>query len=207
MKKTLPFLGAGFLFLSFLSCQRNAHQDIISVNAISAKPSTTAATATAKPPSNPGACNSHAYTVTLENRTQLGDGNWEWIWSVQNPNPGNGNNGTVQNLSHWGMQFGSCFNWSDVVSAAYSSNGSSWTGFVPSLQVDPSQGCMTTPVMKFNYGTTGSNKTFYKLVVAHSYDVTMVPGYYKSGANTGCCTFEFPGIGCSNGDDDDTNPR
>jgi hypothetical protein len=30
-------------------------------------------------------------------------GSWEWIWSIQNPNPGNGTNGTVQDLSHWGI--------------------------------------------------------------------------------------------------------
>jgi hypothetical protein len=120
---------------------------------------------------------------------------------VQNSNPGNGNNGTVQNLSHWGMQFGSCFTWSSVVSAAYSADGASWTGFAPQFQADPSQACMTSSVLKFDYGTEGSAKSYYKLVVDRDYQVVGTPGYYKSGANTGCCTFTFPGMGC--GDDGD----
>lgn len=143
-----------------------------------------------------GTCNPAAYNIVLESRT-LVNGNWEWVWSVQNSNPGNGNNGTVQNLSHWGMQFGSCFNWSSVVSAAYSSNGYNWTGFTPVFQSDPSQSCMTAPVFKFDYGTIGSSKSYYKLVMNQAYEPSIVPGYYKSGANTGCCTFTFTGIGCS----------
>lgn len=145
-----------------------------------------------------GTCNPNAYIILLESHT-LVNGNWEWVWSVQNSNPGNGNNGTVQNLSHWGMQFGSCFNWSSVVGTAYSADGNTWTGFTPLFQSDPSQACMTTPVLKFDYGTTGSAKSYYKLIVNHDYQVVSTPGYYKSGANTGCCTFNFSGMGC--GDD------
>src|SRR5262245_36597027 len=48
------------------------------------------------------ACNN--YDIALESMNPVGS-NWEWIWTVTNVNPGNGNNGTVQNLSHWGMQF------------------------------------------------------------------------------------------------------
>lgn len=146
-----------------------------------------------------GPCNSNAYTITLESHMQLANGNWQWIWSVQNPNPGNGKNGTVQNLSHWGMQFGSCFLWGDVSSAAYSSNGSVWTGFTPSYGVDPSQSCLTTPVLKFDYGTIGSAKTYYRLILTYNYAVGSSFGYYKSGINTGCCTFSFSGISCDDG--------
>lgn len=139
------------------------------------------------------ACN--AYAVSLESKTPVGS-NWEWIWTVQNLNPGNGNNGTVQNLSHWGMQFGSCFNFSSVVQAAYSANGVNWTSFTPVYQVDPSQNCMTTPVLKFDFGTTGSNPSYYKLVLNQNYEPGSTAGYYKSGSRTGCCTFNFTGVSC-----------
>lgn len=138
------------------------------------------------------------YTIALETITQVGS-NYEWVWSVTNPNPGNGNNGTVQNLSHWGMQFGSCFSWSNVVGAAYSTNGVNWTSFTPSYSVDPSQNCMTTPVLKFDYGTTGTNSTYYKLILNADYQPGYVPGYYKSGQRTGCCIFNFNGVGCPGG--------
>ncbi|MBK8953656.1 MAG: hypothetical protein IPM85_16850 [Chitinophagaceae bacterium] len=141
-------------------------------------------------------CNSGAYTVTLESRNNI-NGNWEWIWSVQNSNPGNGNNGTVQDLSHWGMQFGSCFNWSSVVSAAFSADGITWVLFSPVYASDPSQSCMTVPVLKFDFGTTGSAKSYYKLVVNQNFVIEQTPAYYKSGSSTGCCTFSFSGIGCS----------
>ncbi|MBK6935767.1 MAG: hypothetical protein IPH18_01940 [Chitinophagaceae bacterium] len=142
------------------------------------------------------ACNSGAYIVTLESRNNI-NGNWEWIWSVQNSNPGNGNNGTVQDLSHWGMQFGSCFNWSSVVSASFSADGITWVAFSPVYASDPSQSCMTVPVLKFDFGTTGSAKSYYKLVVNQNFVIEQTPAYYKSGSSTGCCTFSFSGIGCS----------
>jgi hypothetical protein len=148
------------------------------------------------------ACNSNAYIITLESRTQVGV-NWEWVWSVQNSNPGNGNNGTIQDLSNWGMQLGTCVIWSDVVAAAYSNNGSNWTAFIPLYRADLNQTCLTTPVLKFDYGTTGSAKTYYKLTLSHNYPEGIAFGYYKSGTKTGCCTFNFTGIGC----DDDGGPR
>lgn len=140
------------------------------------------------------ACNS--YNIALESKTQIG-GNWEWIWTVQNLNPGNGTNGTVQNLSHWGMQFGSCFIWSSVVGAAYSADGINWTSFTPVFAVDPSQSCLTTPVFKFDFGTTGSSPSYYKLVLNEDYSIESSFGYFKSGNRTGCCTFNFSGVGCT----------
>ncbi|MBI5858096.1 MAG: hypothetical protein HZB42_10675 [Sphingobacteriales bacterium] len=142
-----------------------------------------------------GQCNSYAFIILLESRT-LVNGNWEWIWSVQNSNPGNGNNGTIQDLSHWGMQFGTCVVWPAVIGAAYSADGNNWTGFSPSFQPDPSQGCMTDSVLKFDFGTTGNAKSYYKLVFSQVYQPTSVPGYYKAGNKTGCCTFSFTGVGC-----------
>jgi hypothetical protein len=139
------------------------------------------------------ACN--AYEIALESITPVGS-NFEWVWSVRNLNPGNGNGGTVQDLSHWGMQFGSCFNFSSIVGGAYSGDGVNWTSFTPNYQVDPSQSCMTTPVMKFDFGTVGAAPSYYKLVLNQNYHYVIVPGYYKSGKKTGCCVFNFPGIGC-----------
>lgn len=149
------------------------------------------------------ACNPAAYNVVLESKTQLANGNWQWIWSVQNLNPGNGNNGTSQNLSHWGMQFGACFNFVSVVHAAYSGDGINWNGFSPTYSVDPSQGCLTSPVLKFDFGTSGGAKSYYRLVVGQDYITSTTLGYYKSGSRTGCCTFPFTGIGCAGGQEEE----
>ncbi len=148
------------------------------------------------------ACNPAAYYVVLESKTLLANGTWEWLWSIQNSNPGNGNNGTSQDLSNWGMQFGSCFSFASIVNAAYSANGTSWTSFSPTYGVDPSQGCLTTPVLKFDFGTSGSVKSYYRLIVSQDYIAYTTQGYYKSGSRTGCCTFTFTGIGCTGGQEE-----
>ena len=190
------------------ACQRNnndlAIQQSTIENAVVTSSGTTPVNSTTSSTGkgSSGTCNPNAYSIVLESHTQV-NGNWEWVWSVQNPNPGNGSNGTSQNLSHWGMQFGSCFNWNNVVSAAYSADGITWTAFTPVYQVDPSQQCLITPVLKFDYGTQGNAKSYYRLVVSTDYPVGVTPGYYKSGANTGCCVFNFTGISCSADDGGD----
>lgn len=146
----------------------------------------------------PAVCNPDAYVVTLEGKTVV-DGGWEWTWSVYNHSPGNGNNGTAQDLSHWGMNLGACIPFSSVTAAAYSADGVTWTSFIPSYQLDPSQNCMNLPVIKFDYGTTGPYKSYYRLTLNQDYPQGWVPAYYKSGANTGCCIFNFNGIGCPGG--------
>ncbi len=222
--KTTRLLALALVATSaFISCTKSFTEDSISnnavtnesnVNANTTSTATTSATiitnATNSANSNGngnsqpmGACNESAYAITLESHTQLANGNWEWIWSVQNTNPGNGTNGTVQNLSHWGMEFGTCFSWSDVSSAAISTDGTTWNGFTPAYAVDPSQNCQTTPVLKFDYGTVGAAKSYYKLVLTYNYAVGTTHGYYKSGARTACCTFDFSGIACGEGE----NPR
>ena len=181
------------------SCQRESidRSFVASANKASAVTSSQPVVMSRNAPA-PGACNPNAYAITLESHVQLANGNWEWIWSVKNNNPGDGNNGTVQNLSHWGMQFSSCVNLNSVVNAAYSSDGLSWTNFTATYQSDPSQGCMTTPVFKFDFGTSANAKSYYRLVVSQNFTEGAVQGYYKSGVNTGCCTFTFTGIsGCS----------
>ena len=195
----LPFFVILSSLFFFSACQRNGSEDLlIPEKAIIEKKSTETVVDNSMLAREPGICNPYAYIITLESKTLVGS-NWEWIWSVQNSNPGSGNGGTFQDLSNWGMQFGSCFIWSTVVSAAYSGNGTTWIPFTPVYQVDPSQNCMTTPVLKFDFGTTGSAKSYYKLVVSQAYPEGWVPGYYKSGANTGCCIFNFTGIGCPGG--------
>jgi hypothetical protein len=188
----LASLFTGSLF--FTACQKSAIVPPSSDGAVSTG-SIANSSAFSGRQSTTAVCNSNAYIISLESVTEV-NGTWEWVWSVQNPNPGNGTNGTVQNLSHWGMQFGACFDWASVVSAAYSGDGSNWTSFTPSYSVDPSQGCLTTPILKFDYGTTGSQRSYYKLVVSHLYVSGASIGYFKSGNNTGCCTFSFPGIAC-----------
>jgi len=188
--------------ITLYGCQKSYHQDIRTSDTATIEKATTTVNSslTGRQTQGTGACNSYAYTIVLESHTPLINGASEWIWSVTNPNPGNGSNGTVQNLSHWGMQFGSCFSWSSVTGAAYSADGTNWTSFIPVFQSDPSQTRMTTPVLKFDFGTTGGNKSYYKLILNQDYQIQPVPGYYKSGANTGCCTFFFAGIGCDGGD-------
>jgi len=210
MKPTrLFFAGAIAALLIIAACQRNSQKDILPNNTQTATvttgstgPTGTIGNRDSDTPLTPGACNPYAYTITLESHAQVGS-NWEWVWSVQNPTPGNGrNNGTVQNLSHWGMQFGTCFAWAAVVSGSYSADGITWTDFTPSYETDPSQSCLTTPVLKFDYGTEGSAKSYYKLVLNVNYDVAGAQGYYKSGTNTGCCTFDFSGVGCAHQEED-----
>jgi hypothetical protein len=190
------FAAIALVFLS-AGCQKEAHREVSAEDSqIKAVIQTTENNLlSSRQSGSSGPCNSSAFTVVLESHTFI-NGNWEWIWSVQNSNPGNGNNGTVQDLSHWGMQFGTCFNWSAVMSAAYSYNGYNWTGFTPSYQPDPSQSCMTSPVLKFDFGTSGSAKSYYKLVLDQDYPVDSADAYYKSGNITGCCTFTFNGVGC-----------
>ena len=193
----LPLIILFATFIGSSGCQKNSKEALVPLNANIERQSSEVVFNNSLSSKETPACNSNAYIITLESKTQV-NGNWEWIWSVQNSNPGNGNNGTVQDLSHWGMQFGTCVTMSSIVSAAYSADGTSWTSFTPVYQVDPSQGCMTTPVLKFDFGTTGSSKSYYKLVVNQNYEVGLTPGYYKSGKNTGCCTFDFSGISCGN---------
>lgn len=197
----LKLAGALASVLLFAACQKNAHLENVMAASEEAQMSVISSRTEEILPSS-GTCNPNAYIVHLESRTQVGS-NWEWIWSVQNSNPGNGNNGTIQDLSNWGMQFGTCFVWSNVVSAAYSSDGTTWTSFSPSYSVDPSQNCLTTPVLKFDFGTVGSSKSYYKLVLNAMYPVGPAPAYYKSGTKTGCCTFTFAGVSCG----DENEPR
>ncbi len=151
------------------------------------------------------------YSITLESTTANGNGTYTWIWSLKNPAPGNGTNGTVQDLSHWDIVLNNCCSpcsggstgaqLSDIVSAATSTNGTSWQSFTPTLQQDPSVlnscGLSTGPVLKFDVGTTGSAKIYYRLIVSRNFQVyENAASVYKSGKRTGCGTICYPGMGC-----------
>ena len=133
---------------------------------------------------------------------------WTWTWSLQNPNPGNGKTtATVQDLSHWDIVLNNCggnfgVTQADLVSAAYSTNGTSWTYFTPVITVDPSiSGFTATPVLKFNLGTNGSSISYYQLTVSKNLAVNPNgTSIYKSGVNTGIGYECFPGIGCEDGE-------
>lgn len=183
-----PFFFIFFVVIA-ISCQKELKKSQTDLSEISAKANTT---------STPSICNGR-YTVKLESgQPAANNGLYTWIWSIQNPNPGNGSNGTVQDLSHWGIQFGQCFNWSHVVASAYSYNGSTWNSFTPEYKIDRSQNCVTTPLFKFNAGTNGNAKTYFRLVLNTSYSAGgNAFGYFKSGSSMPCCTFNFVGISCN----------
>jgi hypothetical protein len=144
------------------------------------------------------------YSVTLS-RT-FASNQTTFVWTITNPRPGNGSNGTTQDLSHWSFVPG-CpgnngleQNWSDIVSASYSyDGGATWATIVPTpiLKPDPSQTCSSANVFKFDFGTSGSTPTMYKLVLSGNYSSDAANyAVFKSGAKTGCCTRTIPGIGC-----------
>lgn len=140
------------------------------------------------------------YKIVLESVTKVGD-TWEWVWSVQNPNPGNGTNNTIQNLSHWVIRLGQCATMDDVLGAATSPDGVTWTPFVPTYETDNSilNFCSfeTGPVLKFDLGTTGSAKSYYKLIINKNLGVDLTGiAFYKSGTVTRCGETCFPGLGC-----------
>jgi hypothetical protein len=196
MKTLKMLLCAATITCALVSCKKdltnNQSEDL------------TAQSAKGNPKPSTGSAACANYVVTLE-RTYA-DGLTTFIWSVTNPNPGNGSNGTLQALSHWAFVPGCAGpngleqNWDDVKEAAYRSGANNpWTMIVPTpeLAQDPSQGCTSANVFKFNFGTIGSSVSQYKLVLYGNYaseDNNFA--VFKSGANTGCCTRSIPGVGC-----------
>ena len=187
MKQLNSFLLSFIVFFAF-SCSKN-NGEISNQQQSNALTQSTSSTSTTE--------SSSPYIVTLESVTQTGNASWTWIWSVRNSNPGNGNNGTVQDLSHWGFTLGECITAENIISAAYSFNGTDWVTFTPTIGVDPSQTCMQSAVLKFDAGTVGHQKTYYSLTVNQNYvSEPLTGGYYKSGNRTGCGLLSYMGIGC-----------
>lgn len=139
------------------------------------------------------------YTVELVSTTAVGS-NYEWVWKVSNPDPGNGLNGTLQDLSHWGLILPSCVTQADIVSAAYSKDNTNWNALSSTIAVDPSQTCYTMPVLKFNVGFTDDHCMYYKLVVNKAFTPATMPALFKSGKNTGCFVTDIPAFGCGTSD-------
>lgn len=195
--KALRLITGGILMSALIfSCKQYYNEDLSEFQGNSLVDEPAFGSVTGKASNQGGPCNPNAYDVVLESRT-LVDGNWEWVWSVSNPNPGNGSNGTAKDLSHWGMRMGICVTPSTIISAAYSGDGLVWTDFEPGIKSEPSQDCLTTPVLKFDYGTTGTAKSYYRLVINQEFSVGNAFGYWKGGQ--GCCTFNFTGIDCASG--------
>jgi hypothetical protein len=127
--------------------------------------------------------------------TQQTGANYEWVWSVSNPNYGNGLNGTMQNLSHWSLAISDMITINDIVSVAYSLDGINWTSLPVSFAIDKSQECYLGTVLKFDYGTSGTAPTYYKLVVNRDLPTGYSTTNFKSGQRTGCYNGTVLGIG------------
>jgi hypothetical protein len=201
MKTTRPILlGTLISFLALVSCQRHSNEEFatskLKANQLAVENSTQNTPENSASQSFSWSAN--PYLITLLGPNRVGE-NWEWVWSIQNIHPGNGMNGTVQDLSHWDMSLGSCFDLNSVVSAAHSNDGINWNSFTPTLQVDPSATCASGPVLKFDYGTQGNTISYYRLVVNQYYSWGISQGYYKSGKKTGCIPFYFFGLSCTSG--------
>ncbi len=200
MKKTFLAVSTVILFtILFIGCQKTEELMPLNTGAKATSLLTTTNGFTAGMVSDP-AC-SGPYTVTLESVVNNGNATWTWTWSVQNPNPGNGDNGTVQNLSHWDVTLGQCVVFADVVAGATSADGITWVPFTPTYEQDPSifNACnlATGNVIKFDFGTTGSAKSYYRLTINKNVQVNPAAvAFYKSGTTTGCGQICFPGFGC-----------
>ncbi len=161
--------------------------------------------ATAKPPVGTNNCYDFQITMT---RTYA-DGQTTFIWKIVNPKPGNGKNGTQQDLSHWAFKpqcvGGEDLNYhpQDILAAYYSYNNDySWNQIIPTpkMKADPSSSCMSPEehVFKFDFGTSGSKPTYYKLVLAGNWAAAGDGGnggFVKAGL--ACCRLSgIPGVGC-----------
>ncbi|MBC7744566.1 MAG: hypothetical protein H7096_05640 [Flavobacterium sp.] len=139
---------------------------------------------------------SSPYNVHISDLYKDANGNYVWIWEIKNENPGNGSGGTVQDLSHWGIDIGKCVLLGDIVEASYSANKTNWTVFTPEFKEDKSQDCSSANYIKFDFGTTGTASSYYKLVITKNVTHVDTEAIYKSGTNTGCGVFETCGFGC-----------
>jgi hypothetical protein len=133
------------------------------------------------------------YNVALVSHTQTGS-NFEYTWSVTNPNPGNGSNGTIQNLSHWSLAISEVVELQDIVAVEYSYNGTTWYSLPIVYAIDKSQDCLTTKVLKFDAGTSGSEPTYYRVVMNQDYVEGTTTANFKSGTKTGCYNASVPGM-------------
>jgi len=139
--------------------------------------------------------NVDAYQISLISKSTDGT-NETWTWSLTNPNPGNGNNGTLQNVSHFDMALSAQAE-EAIVSAEYSFDGITWVSVPTEVVRDPSiRACTSTDVLKFNAGTVGSQPTYYRLTLGHSFESNPYStSWINSGSRTGCNMYYFQGVG------------
>lgn len=139
------------------------------------------------------------YEAALIEVAQQGTQEYAWTWTVTNPNPGTGSDGTLQDLSHWSMAVGDVLQHAHIVSVSYSQDGIAWNDLPVSLAVDKSQDCFTGTVLKFDVGTTGSEPTYYKLVVNVPFSQMVTTANFKSGKVTGCYNGYVASLGAPGG--------
>lgn len=134
------------------------------------------------------------YKVHISDLNKVGN-NWVWIWQIKNTKPGNGTNGTVQDLTSWGIGLGEQIKLGDIVQAAYSTDKINWTTFTPKFEADNDQTCSSNRYVKFDFGTSGAKPSYYKLVITKNIAHTNTEALYQSGA--GCGVFMTCGFGLS----------
>jgi len=195
--KALNLFSIGLLALLFLGCQKPVDQQ--DLNAATQGISGIAGKKTFEPRT----C-TLSYDVTLNVDKTSVPGKTVFTWTITNPAPGNGKDcSTLQDLGHWDFVPSQCLtdNWQDVVEASYNS-GTGWTLIspLPSIEVDHSLdgSCETGNVFKFDYKTSGSTPTQYRLVLNGNWGTDKLSAYFKSGNFSGCYSKEFAdlGIGC-----------
>lgn len=182
----------------FLSCQKDSLSPDLTSNA---------------KPVPGGNCTGYLVDLAVDKATI--PGSTIFTWTITNPTPGNGSGSTIQDLSHWDFVPGLCLdqNWQDVVSASYRYGTTGdfvsidFTGSaVNDIKPDPSlkkDGCYGDDVFKFDYGTSGSTPTQYRLVLSGNWRTDALNLYFKSGTNTGCCfnSYAGKGVGCPESED------
>ncbi len=130
-----------------------------------------------------------AYSVTVSRSYNLALNQTTFTWTITNTNPGNGSAGTAKDLSHWDLQL--CQRAAENILSVSNSLGVQ----VPAnYQVDPSLSCNTSPLLKFDYGTSGSTATTYVAIFGGNFSVGTMTAYFKAGTN--CCTNTVPGVSC-----------
>jgi hypothetical protein len=131
-----------------------------------------------------------SYDISLvDGYPQMVNGKQEWLWKIVNT-------GSSQDLSHWDFVPPVCVQPDDIFYAGFGLDPASLTSVPIEFKVDKSQDCYTGPVLKFNFGTSGTTPSYYKIILNEEFAQGTGLLVYKSGAQTGCGTSEFPGIGC-----------
>jgi hypothetical protein len=142
------------------------------------------------------------YKVCLTKESD-GNGNWIYTWSVTNTYP-NGKNGQ-KDLSHFNVIFIDCLlddinsGETNIISAQFKyGDNSSYTTInpTPTYKIDPStQSTYNGSVFKFDYGTSGSVTTYYRLILDKNYNLSTGSAVFKYG-RTATKSNNIPTIGC-----------